>query len=391
MPLRLFRSREVTGANLVMALMVVGFFGMFFLGALYMQGILGYSALEVGLAFLPSALVMGGLSLGYAEKLVMGFGARRSLLTGLVLIAIGLLLFARAPVDGNYLTDILPVMLFLGTGAGVSFPAMMTLAMSGATDQDAGLASGFVNTTVQVAGAIGLAVLATLASERSDTLAAAGESAAEALNGGYHLAYLVGAGLVVVAVGVALTVLRPDEKQADEQSADPVSATASPPTPRPESTRGRAPTRRRRALNERLTFRSLSCGSDDRQERTLADPRRPGRGNPLRPARRPARPRRADVPRLHDPAQRPDRRREPAGGPLRRHRVLRRQLPGHDPPAPEVPPVREDLRRLADQFEGRLHQGQPVLADQARRRWRRRWRWRTAAAAARSAPVPFAS
>ena len=220
MPLRLFRSREVTGANLVMALMVVGFFGMFFLGALYMQGILGYSALEVGLAFLPSAIVMGGLSLGYAEKLVMGFGARRSLLTGLTLIGIGLLLFARAPVDGNYVMDILPVMLFLGTGAGVSFPAMMTLAMSGATDQDAGLASGFVNTTVQVAGAIGLAVLATVASERTGTLEAAGESAAEALNAGYHLAYLIGAGLVAVAIGVALTVLKPDEKHIEEQSAD---------------------------------------------------------------------------------------------------------------------------------------------------------------------------
>ena len=111
-------------------------------------------------------------------------------------------------------------MLFLGTGAGVSFPAMMTLAMSGATDQDAGLASGFVNTTVQVAGAIGLAVLATVASERTGTLEAAGESAAEALNAGYHLAYLIGAGLVAVAIGVALTVLKPDEKHIEEQSAD---------------------------------------------------------------------------------------------------------------------------------------------------------------------------
>jgi MFS family permease len=175
--------------------------------------VLGYSPLEVGLAFLPSALVMGGLSLGYAEKLVMGFGARRSLITGLVLIGAGLVLFARTPVDGSYITDILPVMLLLGTGAGVSFPAMMTLAMSGATDQDAGLASGFVNTTVQVAGAIGLAVLATLASERSDGLAAAGESAAEALNGGYHLAYLVGAGLIAIAIGVAVVVLQPDAKR----------------------------------------------------------------------------------------------------------------------------------------------------------------------------------
>jgi EmrB/QacA subfamily drug resistance transporter len=217
MPLRLFRSREVTGANLVMALLVVGFFGMFFLGALYMQGILGYSALEVGLAFLPSCLVMGTLSLGYAEKLIMGFGARRALITGLALNAVGLLLFARTPVDGNYVIDLLPVMLLLGTGAGLAFPAMMTLAMSGATQSDAGLASGLVNTTVQVAGAIGLAVLATLASERTDGLAAAGESAAEALNGGYHLAYLLGAVLIVAAIGVAFGVLKPDAAQADRE------------------------------------------------------------------------------------------------------------------------------------------------------------------------------
>jgi len=220
MPLRLFRSREVTGANLVMALLVVGFFGMFFLGALYMQGILEYTALEVGLAFLPSCLVMGTLSLGYAEKLVMGFGARRSLITGVSLNAVGLLLFARAPVDGTYVTDILPVMLLLGTGAGIAFPAMMTLAMSGATNEDAGLASGLVNTTVQVAGAIGLAVLATLAAERTETLAAAGDAAAESLNGGYHLAYLVGAALMAIAVGAALAILKPDERTVDEESAD---------------------------------------------------------------------------------------------------------------------------------------------------------------------------
>jgi predicted MFS family arabinose efflux permease len=224
MPLRLFRSRQVTGANTVMALLVVGFFGMFFLGALYMQGILGYSALEVGLAFLPSCLVMGTLSLGYAEKLVMGFGARRSLITGVSLNALGLLLFARAPVDGSYLTDILPVMLLLGLGAGIAFPAMMTLAMSGATPEDAGLASGIVNTTVQVAGAIGLAVLATLASERTDALSAAGDAAAEALNGGYHLAYLVGAALMALAVGVAFAVLEPDERTADDEDPCPEAA-----------------------------------------------------------------------------------------------------------------------------------------------------------------------
>ena len=214
MPLRLFRSRNVTGANLVMALLVVGFFSMFFLGALYMQEILGYSPLEVGLAFLPSCIVMGTLSLGFAEKLIIGFGARPTLIAGLICAAAGLLLFARAPVDGTWVLHILPVMLALGFGAGLSFPALMTLAMSGATPSDAGLASGLVNTTVQVGGAIGLAVLATLASERTDTLLTSGESNAAALNGGYHLAYLIGAALVVAAIGVAVTVLRSEPKPA---------------------------------------------------------------------------------------------------------------------------------------------------------------------------------
>jgi EmrB/QacA subfamily drug resistance transporter len=227
MPLRLFRSRNVTGANLVMGLLVVGFFGMFFLGALYMQGILGYNALEVGLAFLPSAIVMGGLSLGLAEKLIMGIGPRSALLAGLALIVVGLVLFARAPVEGEYLTDVFPVMLLLGGGAGLSFPAVMTLAMSGATPQDAGLASGFINTTLQVGGAVGLAVLATLSTERTERLLADGENAASALNSGYHLAYLIGAALTVVAIVVAFVVLRSPKAQgaeADEPAAGPTHA-----------------------------------------------------------------------------------------------------------------------------------------------------------------------
>jgi MFS family permease len=214
MPLRLFRSRNVTGANLVMGLLVVGFFGMFFLGALYMQGILDYSPLGVGLAFLPSCIVMGALALGYAEKLIMGIGARQALIFGLLLIGAGLLLFARAPVDANYLTEIAPVMLLLGGGAGMAFPALMTLAMSGATPSDSGLASGFVNTTTQVGGAIGLAVLATLASERTDTLRAAGEARDTALNSGYHLAFLIGAALTAVALVVAVLVLQSETEAA---------------------------------------------------------------------------------------------------------------------------------------------------------------------------------
>ena len=207
MPLRLFRSRNVAGANIVMGLLVVGFFGMFFLGALYMQRILGYDPLEVGLAFLPSCILMGVLSLGYAERLIMGVGPRAALIAGLVSAGVGLLLFARAPVDGTWVIDIFPVMLLLGTGAGLAFPALMTLAMSGATPSDAGLASGLVNTTVQVGGAIGLAVLATLATERTEGLAAAGQSTASALNAGYHLAYLIGAALILGAIAAAVTVL----------------------------------------------------------------------------------------------------------------------------------------------------------------------------------------
>jgi EmrB/QacA subfamily drug resistance transporter len=219
MPLRLFRSRQVSGANLVMALLVVGFFGMFFLGALYLQGILGYSPLEVGLAFLPSCVVMGTLSLGFAERLIMGIGPQAALIAGLAAAAAGLVLFARTPVDGDYLTDVALVMLLLGTGAGLAFPALMTLAMSGATESDAGLASGLVNTTVQVGGAVGLAVLATLATERTNGLLAEGEPAAAALNSGYHLAYLIGAALIVVAIAVAAVLLRPQSRGAAAQPA----------------------------------------------------------------------------------------------------------------------------------------------------------------------------
>jgi EmrB/QacA subfamily drug resistance transporter len=213
MPLRLFRSRNVAGANIVMALLVVGFFGMFFLGALYLQGILGYDPLEVGLAFLPGSIVMGALSLGFSERLIMGFGPQRTLVAGLVSASVGLLLFGRAPVDGTWVADVLPPMLAIGLGAGLVFPSLMTLAMSGATPSDSGLASGLVNTTVQVGGAIGLAVLATLATERTGTLRAAGESADAALLGGYHLAFLIGAALVAAAVVVALTVLRAPREQ----------------------------------------------------------------------------------------------------------------------------------------------------------------------------------
>jgi MFS family permease len=221
MPLRLLRSANLTGANVVQVLAVAGMFGMFFLGALYLQRVLGYDALQTGLAFLPVTVVMGTLSVRYTERLVMRFGARPMVLSGLVLFLAGLALFTRAPVDGAYVEHVLPVMVLLGTGAGLCFPSLMTLAMSGVEPADAGLASGLVNTAAQVGGALGLAVLATLSTGRADDLAAVGTARLEALTSGYHLAFWVGAGLVLAAIAVAVTVLRPVAAPAAHDAAVP--------------------------------------------------------------------------------------------------------------------------------------------------------------------------
>ena len=209
MPLRVFRSRNVSGANLIQVLSVAGMFGMFFLGALYMQRVLHYDALEIGLAFLPVTVIMGTLSVRYSQPLAMRFGARNLMFPGLGLIAAGLLLFMRAPVHGEYFTDIFPVMVLFGTGAGICFPALMGLAMSGATPSDAGLASGLVNTTAQVGGALGLAVLATLSASHSNSLIKSGHSTAAALTSGYHLAFGIGAALIGCAILVAVVIVRP--------------------------------------------------------------------------------------------------------------------------------------------------------------------------------------
>ncbi|MCW3015873.1 MAG: drug resistance transporter, EmrB/QacA subfamily [Solirubrobacterales bacterium] len=208
MPLRLFRSRNVSGANLVMIFTVAGLFTQFFLGALYMQRVLHYSPLEVGLAFFPSTAVVAFLSLRTSEQLVTRFGARQVLIPTLACLVGGLLLFARTPADGSFVVDILPATMLTGIGAGLAFPPLMQLAMSGATPTDSGLASGLINTTVQVGGAVGLALLATLAAERTSTLRADGMAEAAALNSGYHLGYVVGAGLVGAALLVAIFVLQ---------------------------------------------------------------------------------------------------------------------------------------------------------------------------------------
>ena len=169
---------------------------------------LGYSPLEVGLAFLPSTLIMGAFSIGLSARLVMRYGIRRPLGVGLGLASIGLLLFVRAPVDGNYLTDVLPSMILLGFGAGMAFNPMLLAAMGDVDQSEAGLASGVVNTAFMMGGALGLAILASIAASRSDSLRASGDGPLDALLGGYHLAFLVGAIFAIAAATIGATLLR---------------------------------------------------------------------------------------------------------------------------------------------------------------------------------------
>jgi len=208
MPLSIFRIRNVSVSNVVGVLWAGAMFAWFFLSALYLQLVLGYSPLEVGLAFLPGNLVMGALSVGLSAKLVMRYGIRIPLGVGLSLAAVGLLLFARAPVDGNFVVDVLPSMVLLGLGAGMAFNPLLLAAMSDVDQKDAGLASGVVNTAFMMGGALGLAVLASLAASRTDSLAASGASDPAALTGGYHLAFLVGALFAIGAAALGAGLLR---------------------------------------------------------------------------------------------------------------------------------------------------------------------------------------
>ncbi|MFE9299202.1 MFS transporter [Streptomyces niveus] len=207
MPLRIFRSRGVVGANIVQMLMVAALFSFQIVLALHLQRVLGYSAAETGLAMLPAALVIGAVSLGVSARLIGRFGERNVLLTGLLLLVTLLVLLTRIPVDADYATDVLPLM-FLSAGFGLALPALTSLGMSDAGEEDAGLASGLFNTTQQIGMAVGVAVLSTLAASRSERLLAGGAGRAEALTGGYHLAFGVGAGLLVTAFVVAYVVLR---------------------------------------------------------------------------------------------------------------------------------------------------------------------------------------
>jgi EmrB/QacA subfamily drug resistance transporter len=216
MPLRLFKLRNLAVSNVVGILWAGAMFAWFFLSALYLQLVLGYSPLQVGLAFLPGNLVMGVLSVAVSAKLVMRFGIRPPLAAGLLLAGLGLILFARAPVDGNFVVDVLPSMILLGIGAGIAFNPVLLAAMGDVEPSEAGLASGIVNTSFMMGGALGLAVLASLAASRTDTLASRGDGELAALTGGYHLAFLVGAIFAIAAAAIGAMLLRPSPMGAGE-------------------------------------------------------------------------------------------------------------------------------------------------------------------------------
>ncbi|WP_242107050.1 MFS transporter [Luteimonas aquatica] len=209
MPLHLFASRNVSTANVVGVLWAAGMFSWFFLSALYMQLVLGYGPMQVGLAFLPANLIMAAFSLGLSAKLVMRFGIRVPLAVGLGLAAAGLLLFSQAPVNGEFASHVLPGMLLLGLGAGMAFNPLLLAAMSDVRPDESGLASGVVNTAFMMGGALGLAVLASLASARTGALLSLGADRLVALNDGYRIAFLVGAGFAVLAAILGALLLRP--------------------------------------------------------------------------------------------------------------------------------------------------------------------------------------
>jgi EmrB/QacA subfamily drug resistance transporter len=207
-PLGLFRLRNVATANVVGVLWSAAMFAWFFLAALYLQLVLGYSSLEVGLAFLPATLIMGAFSLGLSAKLVMRVGIRAPLVVGMALVAAGLALFARAPVDGTFAVDVLPSMVVLGIGVGMAMNPVLLAAMSDVAPEQAGLASGVVNTSFMMGGALGLAVLASLAASRTDSLLASGSGSLAALVSGYHAAFLIGAAFAAAAAVLGAALLR---------------------------------------------------------------------------------------------------------------------------------------------------------------------------------------
>jgi MFS family permease len=222
-PLGVFRNRNVSTSNVIGVFLAAGLFAYFFFSALYMQQVLGYSPLEVGLAYLPGTILWGASSL-YSDKVVMRFGIKPPLLAGLGLMTLSLLLFARAPADGSWAVDILPATLAVGLGAGIGFNPILLAAMSGVGPEQAGLASGIVNTSFMMGGALGLAVLASVADSRTSSLTDSGTDAVAALNGGYHAAFLLGAAFLVTAGAVVATLLK--ATTAPQPHAEPATETA---------------------------------------------------------------------------------------------------------------------------------------------------------------------
>jgi len=219
MPLGLFRLRSVSVSNVVGVLWAAAMFAWFFISALYMQLVLGYTPMQIGLAFLPANLIMAVFSLGVSAKLVMRFGIRKPLAVGLWLAAIGLALFARAPVNGSFAVDVLPGMLLLGLGAGMALNPLLLAAMSEVSPTESGLASGVVNTAFMMGGALGLAVLASAAVARTSAMSAAGAQVPLALTGGYNLAFLIGAVFAAVAGLLGAVLLRTAGSQGAAASA----------------------------------------------------------------------------------------------------------------------------------------------------------------------------
>jgi len=209
MPLRLFRLRNVSGANVVGVLWAAGMFAWFVISALYLQFILGYDPLQVGLAFLPADTIMAAFSAGLSAKMVMRFGIRGPLWIGLAIAAVGLAWLARAPLNGTFLFDVLPSMVLLGLGAGMAFNPVLLAAMNDVAPEESGLASGVVNTSFMMGGALGLAVLASLADSRTAALREAGAEALVALNGGYQLAFVLGTIITAAGALVGALWLRP--------------------------------------------------------------------------------------------------------------------------------------------------------------------------------------
>ena len=231
MPLGIFRNRNVSTANVIGVLMAAGMFGYFFFSTLYLQRVLGYTPMEVGLAYLPSTVLWGASSLLLSDRLVMRYGINRPLIAGLSLMTLGLVLFARTPVDGNFLVDVLPGTIAVGLGAGIAFNPILLAAMSGVDQAEAGLASGVVNTAFMMGGALGLAILASIAVSRTESLEASGRGALAAINSGYHAAFVVAAAFVIASALVVVSLLRASAHApahgGDEAAVVPAAAEAS--------------------------------------------------------------------------------------------------------------------------------------------------------------------